>query len=657
GGDYELAGGQAKTILIRFGDLERAIGHKRVTSARLILHVSDGSANLRSIARVKVPWGEGPVRRPSFMQPRPGEPAEPVGAATWRSRLTGFADWQLQGATGPDDAEPIAGAKLTKLDGDFVAIEGITPQVSEMATRWYDNFGFALQFEGSVMFESSQAPFNRPRLELTLEDAAPVSGADLAVLPLSAKDSGDAWEVSAKVKNLGDAPSGPFHFLWLNESRPGVMSENPELAPGGELNLTYKVAKHGRDPRFATIALRLYPKQPDADPSDDQAEYFLGGGTVNVPSTDWKLGARTARFVNETVFGQSRFSFARDGVTKRVNPVLSEAPAGFEPLVEAILLQAGAQDLRAKTPTEAPYAEGMLGGETRCDSILFPQISLPSEPYFTPLLDNSGLEATDLLGMTNVALLNGITPAAPKVVFVRPVNRMGAVFQNVQIAISKEGQQAPLATLPPSTSEAVPVPGGIFDGDLLHTVYRVDGTLNGVTASSFLYGWQLLDCASRGNANAAIIDIPLDLPNLELGETNLAEGKDVSDSANRPAEMLAVLTKEGNTTPVTVSGKRGSWVEIDLARDRSVGEVLLLSKNLPPALDIMTYETGQKPEDATLWARDPDARWRLAHRPIEGGLAFRPSAGQFRFIRIVSRFDQPDWELTGIRVRSAKVGP
>lgn len=596
------------------------------------------------------------MRRPSFMKPLPGEAPEGRGAATWRSRMNGLVDWQLQGATGPDDATPIPEAKLTKLEGDDVAIEGIGPVVADMASKWYENFGFALQFETSVMFESSQAPYNRPRLELTLGEAMPISGPDLAVLPIQAKDSGDSYEVTAKVRNIGTEASSKFRFVWLNETRGGVMSENAGLAPNAEVTLTTRVPKHGQDVRFASLALRIYPTGPDADASNDEAEYYLGGSPVPVSQSQWQLGVRAARFVNETVFGQSRFSFARDGVLKRVNPELGpEISQSFADWVRAMVVQAGAVDTRSKTPAKPAYGEGMIGGETRCDAILFPQISLPSEPYFTPLLDNSGLETTDLLGMTQVASLNGLVQSTPKVILVRPVSRMGTPYQNVGLTFFKVGEESsPVATLPSTPSETFQLPTSLLAGDLLHTVYRVQATKLGVSSETYLYGWQFLDCFSRGNTTAAIIDLPLDLPNYELGETNVADGKQGTDSANRSGNDLAPLTKEGNTVPVKFSGKPGTWVEIDLGRDRSVGELVLESKNLPQHLDVMTYETGQHITEAQTWIRETDASWRLANRSEGGAIVFRPAAGHFRFLRIVNRFDQPDWELVNIKLKSAK---
>lgn len=656
GGDYELAGGPSRTILIRFGDLDRAVAGRKVLSARIVLHVSDGAASLQGVSRVKQEWGEGPMRRPSFMKPQPGDPPEGRGAATWRSRMDGLLDWQMQGANGPDDAVAVPEAKLTKLDNDEVAIDGLGPAVADMASKWYENFGFAFHFETSVMFESSQAPFGRPRLELTLGDRPAQSGPNLAVLPLEAKDAGDNWEISAKVKNIGNEASAGFRFVWLNETRGGVMSENAGLAPNAEATLKNRIPKHGQDPRFASVALRVYPTGPDASPSDDEALVYLGGVDVDVSTQDWQAGVAAARFVNETVFGQSRFSFARDGVGKRVNPVLAaSAPTDFAELVRAMVIKAGAPDIRSKAGAH-PYAEGMLGGETRCEAILFPQISLPSEPYFTPILDNSGLEPTDLLGMTQVAALNGLTPTTPKAILIRPVNRMGIPYQNVELSFYKPGDDAtPIATLPGTPTEAMLLPAGLSSGDLIHTVYHVRGTKRGVSSDTYLYGYQFLDSSARGSSAAAIIDLPLDLPTLDLGETNLAEGKLVTDSANRSLDDLGILTKDGNATPIKFSGKQGSWVEIDLGRDRSVGELTLESKNLPRTLDVLTYETGQHAPEAMTWIRETDAQWRLQNRSTNGALVFRPAPAFCRFIRIVSRFDQADWELSGIKVKSAKV--
>src|SRR5579862_5128952 len=111
GGSYTLVAGKGKTILIRFGDLNRIVGpHKHVVRATLFFTPSGGEVPvLKSVARLAVPWGEGPrtVIANLFM-PSPATPgAKPAGpkwAASYHQRRTGFASWQAPGASGAEDA-------------------------------------------------------------------------------------------------------------------------------------------------------------------------------------------------------------------------------------------------------------------------------------------------------------------------------------------------------------------------------------------------------------------------------------------------------------------------------------------------------------------------------------------------------------------------
>ncbi|MGV3617767.1 MAG: hypothetical protein ACO1SV_20775 [Fimbriimonas sp.] len=355
GGETILLGGPSRTILIRFGDLARVVPPtKRIRSASLVLTTTGGeAAELRSIGRVRAPWGEGPYLSLSATLRRnnapvgTAKPVPPRGSATWRQRRAGEpgVGWQEAGAAVGRDVERIEGATLQAQEGD-VTISGLAAAVQAMADRPLENHGFALSFAKSVEFASSQSNFGRPRLVLELEDAPASSGADLSVTLIGRTTAsgappvdGDEVTYTAHVKNVGDAPSEGFASMWIVGEREGATAEGGKaLAPGEEttvtLRRTHKPDK--TDQRHQAIALRIMPKGRDASPRNDAlevqesakwVELTMSRSTVDALMKERNALGSTAvedwvqhqvSVLNEVYLDRSRFSFAPEGARVRV---------------------------------------------------------------------------------------------------------------------------------------------------------------------------------------------------------------------------------------------------------------------------------------------------------------------------------------------------
>jgi hypothetical protein len=113
-------------------------------------------------------------------------------------------------------------------------------------------------------------------------------------------------------------------------------------------------------------------------------------------------------------------------------------------------------------------------------------------------------------------------------------------------------------------------------------------------------------------------------------------------------------------TPVSLDFKEDDWVEIDLGRDRSIGEVVLFGKgDFWKRFDIMVYATGQKADEARMWCSEADWKWTSANRrdPAEGGfsVSYRSQSQRVRFIRLICRKATAHSELTEIRVTPIQV--
>ena len=137
----------------------------------------------------------------------------------------------------------------------------------------------------------------------------------------------------------------------------------------------------------------------------------------------------------------------------------------------------------------------------------------------------------------------------------------------------------------------------------------------------------------------------LDLPMLPLESgTDLAEGKPLVDSSGGPYALGAPLPEAP-----------GSWVELDLGRDRTIGEIALRpGAAFPARYEIRAYGTGGKPEEADLWAGELAEPWTLRNRAADGWIPYRAPTQRVRFIRIVSKSGGPG-VLAGLRVVPVRI--
>ena len=403
---------------------------------------------------------------------------------------------------------------------------------------------------------------------------------------------------------------------------------------------------------------------------------------------DWVQSQVSA--LNEVYFDRSRFSFAPEGALERVvvgtiNLVGSGSVRGkadgtiqmvFDGSSERAFLAglAGATGLTDLQSTRVDRAEnevvgrttsdwhaGLMGyGDTRFEGLVPGMTVLPYEPRFDPIFAVNPLEPTGLLSATDVMILNGrlegtvapgALPTMPKTVIVRAQDVAGRPQPNLELSFFQTAggrlTGAPAFTVVTSSTGSAILPArdgespfGKLDANGGNHTFLVRAVKNGVTEWAWLKAWQAIDAASRGSNSAAIIDLRFDIPGapLETG-TNLAKERILTDSAGSLPAKLAALTDEDPKSAATLSGKPGDWVEIDLGRDRTVGEVALAAEpgRFWRAFDVYTYATGQKPEETVPWAREVDFGWTAAHRGDGGTVHYRGAPRRFRFVRIVNR--------------------
>lgn len=712
GGFSTLLGGRGRTILIRFGDLERSLPWMaRISKATLYLSPSSPEKpQISGVSAISAPWGEGPM----FFSPlgRPVDLAPVRGAATWKQRRNGDGgvSWMQPGASGPQDAVVIPGAKM-EIEEKEIAITGLAPALQKMRDRWYDNYGFALTFAGSCEFFSSQAKIGKPRLvvEWTLDSA--IAGPDLAVqwIDRTPENPRDGEEVTyrAAVKNIGATPTKAFSGQWTIGERTGAKFEVAKaLAPDEqtivETKKTYR--QNLLDHRTQPIVFRTEQSEPDTDANNDALAIDEDALPIALTGKPAGQAQQTLRILNDVYFAQSRFSFAPDGVRERVRLVPDAANAAVivelkdgqseEAIIGEIVTKLTGLNAVEASPSvtyenrQIPFGDlysGLNGfGDTRFDGLIPPGIPMLYAPVASPLFDTLTIEPTSLLCSTEVAALNtalgkrgkareGALWDLPSTVILRAVDMTGKPLDGAELSFF----QIDNGKMPDSPTQTILTKeGGTVilenrdakddgDKDASHHLkrnpfgqLRADGSngtiliralINGEVEWGWLKAWQLADSFHRGNLAAAIIDVRFNAPGGLLDRTtNLAKGRLVTDLAGSLPAKLIALTDEDAATEVKIGDKKGDWVEIDLGRDRPIGEVRLLFKNpqMPTKFDIQCYATGQQAPETEAWVKDLDFTWTRINHGIADkngvlGVPYRGPVARARYIRIVNRSGGP----------------
>lgn len=702
GGLFTLEGGKGRTVLIKFGDLERIIpAGAKITKATLFLSPSSSDRpQLESVGVVKAPWGEGP----NFAISRGAvNPPEPRLAATWKQRRSKSIDWQLAGATGPSDSEPITGVQVEEHDKE-IAVSGLANSLQAMRDRWFDNYGFSLTFSGKCEFLSSQAKLGKPKLVVEYTPAVAAAGADLSVQWLDRAGTGDDSVYRATVKNVGDAPAPPFSGQWVvGERAGGKFSINRTLAVGEEtvVEMRKGYQRNNADHRAQSIAFRVIPTAAEANSNNDSIEIWEDALAIGFTGAKVQADAlqAMARRLNDVYFAQSRFSFATDGVLERIRLVPNQDDAdyvidmaggpgnlevmrrivssltGLAPVTGGQRLTFNGQEI----PFDDPFA-GLSGfGDTRYEGLLPPGIPMLYVPVASPLFDNFPIEPTNLLSGTEVAAINlalnkkgkareGILWDLPPTIVLRATDMTGKALDGAELAFFQV-ENGKIPDVPTQTIltkdggtvllENRDVTNGSVDSGALHQLKKnpfgnlksdgANGTIliraqiNGETEWSWLKAWQLSDAYQRGgsNRNATIIDVRFNAPSGPLDRaTNLAKGRPLADQEKRLPAQLAALVDDDVSTEVQLGDKSGDWVEIDLGRDRPIGEVQLVLKDggMPSKFDIQSYSTGQAAPQTDAWVKDLNFEWTKANRGRkDGSIAYRGPMTRARYVRIVNR--------------------
>jgi len=678
GRDPLLSGGPGKSILIKFGDLRRIIGPNRVTRARLILSQEIGDEpQLSGVYRMVTPWGEGPGRRGLGLLETPIEPGAkaPNVSATWDSPLGGkaYGRWQAPGGKGLADREEVKGANSV-LNDRVLVIDGLGPAVQAMADNPAANHGFGLDFRNAVDFSSSEAATGRPILQVETAPA-PLYDRESNLQMLYVSCSKDLATVTP---NPGEDLTWTAHFMyhgtqsgairvsWMVAGQE-IISEFPAgLSDGqeGTVTTTWPWQSKGTDHRTRSVVVKAEMGPVDTDRSDNVISFYEAARPVILPDTGNKASyARAAQFLNDVALPFSRFSFALDGVRTGVRIQDFKGPGTMEvktlrQTAREILIRAGVLDLGrmqvgassgADRLSTDPYPGITNGGDTRNDTGYPGIMGFPAEPWFDAATAQLRFEATDLLAATEAAALHclmtpygQIAEQTPKNTVVRVIDSNGQLIKGARLEFySRKGgkfEGVPTFTIENIEGGIAPLPNqgrtpfpDFDDGVLMVRVSR-----DGVSATGFLKSWQIVDSFARGNVTSGIVPLQVPLPAGKASETNLAEGRIITDSLDTlPTKLDSLIDGKTTTTYDWAAGKAG-WIELDLGKDRALGKVELQFAGAKcwPAFNINVFSTGQKPEAARTWAHEINGLWMLINRGENGAISYYGTPTQARYIRI-----------------------
>jgi len=571
--------------------------------------------------------------------------------------------------------------------------------------------------------------------------------------------NGEEVTYTATIKNIGNRPASGFSARWVVRERPGSVTEYDRvLGPGEETTLTFQHGYRdpGADRRGPSVGLRVESKTEDSDPGNNVLSvheaaltvgFRLGPSVASEIARVKPLGARTPQefaqaavdLWNDVLFPQSRFSFAPEGVLDRLRvQSVTEGPddvgsgpflapnldvsvglggdfsfarqdsiveliriIGMQlglPKLEAMNLARGAATIggmKVDRGAQDAWAGVMGGGDTRFEGVVPPMLTLPTEPFESPMFDAMPAEATGLLSATDVAALQDARgrrrgfepdvllrqPAVPlvrlydlsglplkgatvevypmaggKIAAVEPIQRLTSGNDGGLLLASRptqlpEGFRTGLGYSPGSS------PFGRVDPNGQNGVLMLRIIAGGQAEIVFLKAWQLADAYRRNPTPAPFFDLRVNVGGEIDPTTNLANNRIVTDSANSLPAQLAALIDDQASTESSLPDAKDGWIELDLGRDRIFGEIRLLAKGaMWEKFRIVTYATGQTVAEAKLFAREASWTWTAANRAAEEAngvrsITYRNPGLRARFIRIVRISEGgPTAKLTEIKV-------
>ena len=593
-----LTGNTQRKVLLKFGSLDLAtIRQSKIVEGTLILTLAESEkGSLKSVKVLKRPWLTPGVsvlaRRIQIKDPKKSTNPKEIPFApgvTWNKAGGDTAGWQGAGAGGRDDTDSID-EKISVKNGE-IRITNLGPTLQYWKTHEGENYGFLLEFSTETSVWSSTAPEFRPRLELKLEKA-------------SVKDP------HFSVSHEGD-------LVTLHATEP---IKNIEIFRGANkltVETTPKVSltpgNNSKDPRGALM--RIVTNFEDASIPQEVITFD--------PSAQWvKQSPAGTRIWNSWSIDESFYSFAKYGALKYLN---------------------GEGD---KDEPFLPEVRQFANGSKFMDTMLSSGLVFPVRPTRNPLVRQMGVIEGGPLSMAQVDFLMNGQMQYPRVVLARVVSIDDRPLDDVSISVATPAGETKDLKSDKSGLFVMPkLPAGAV-GDVTFTA-----TLHGVTQLLKRPLSDFSDLYARGNQLAISIDLPFNFSPWPINsETNLVAGKPASDSAKSFPAQLVGLVDENSETEYTLPAK--GWVEVDLGRDRLLGE-MVFEGEVPKKFRVKVYGTTDKVDQADVWIDELDAEKFRREYDIVGDQVYRPTPNTARYVRIENLTDKPA-RIKGIKLFAAR---
>lgn len=311
---------------------------------------------------------------------------------------------------------------------------------------------------------------------------------------------------------------------------------------------------------------------------------------------------------------------------------------------------------------------GLLGGDTRFEGMIPGGITIPAEPVENPIVDIASPRPSGLLSISDVAQLNRLTETrqiggtdilskVPPLSSLRCLDANGRPLAMADITIygwaGSEWLATPLLTVKATDAgnvslwnrklgrETLKTPMGVVDPSGRNGWLLVEASRAGTKDYAWMSLPLLVEAQLRSPNLPALFDLRFNLSNAPVDVTNLASKRFVADSANGLPAALSQIVDGDMETAHTLPSANGAYIEIDLGRDRVIGEVRLFGDAWWQAYDIYVYATGQTVNEAVHWAKERDFGWTFRNRSKPEGktryVAHRASGQKIRYIRVVNR--------------------
>lgn len=637
GREFFSAVGPGKALLIQDQGLWfTGRGPERVTEGKLILTVTAGAPTVKAVRIISRPWEEGAGGQANPL-------ADTVGV-TWRQASAG-SSWAGAGGIGEGDSEAVEGWKASQ-QGRSLVIEGLGSAVARLAAGDPTAWGLRLEFEGEGRLASAESLSEGPRFEVKTQ----AGGASVVIenaVPAELPEPGKAWgggPVRVRLSNRGNMGSAPSQ---LRASWPaGGSVPVPSLQPGEEFTATIPVgAPLGTKDPLKRVVLSV-------EGESHSQSFWMHPNGIRVFG---QFAAETSDKLNRWILPQSRFSFAQSGVEERflAVPELSQAEIDFS------VADRHVEELVAKAIDWKGSLSASTNGVTldsRDERLAIPGVPLPPLGWPSRFADDTPMPFSGLLGRYEAArlqFLSGVRgearkawrPNLPKGLVLRLFDGSGRPLDSEAVTVVRPvpGAVQPqvLAKLRSMNTGGLFLSPSLFDPpaeaffrpeDPAHDSIELIVGANGREQTLVVTKADLIAEGVRGGAAAALeFRVPMPKGIIDRSQ-NLALNRPVEDSAGSfPAQLVGVVDGRKETAVPMVCDEEGTnWLEIDLGRDRVVGEIELAFALAPQGIRISSYGTSQPPTSAGVWVEDQG----LWFRQQGGRVVYRGASTLMRYIRI-----------------------